>query len=241
VIVYPAIDLAGGECVRLRQGDFDAKTVYARDPLERARAFQREGAAWLHVVDLDGARDGKAAQTETILAIARETAMNVQVGGGVRDAEQIETLLSGGVDRVVFGSVAVEAPDRACAWLGRFGADRLVLALDVRVEDGVPFPATRGWTAASEMPLWDWLEAYRDSGLAHVLVTDIARDGTFAGPNVDLYREIVRRFPDVELLASGGVSGLADVHALGRVPVAGVVVGKALYEGRLTLAEALAC
>lgn len=241
MIIYPAIDLSEGECVRLYQGDFGSKTVYARDPLVPAREFQRAGAEWLHVVDLDGARRGAASQTEAILALARGTDLKMQVGGGIREATQIETLLNGGVDRVVVGSRAVDAPSEVRDWLSAFGPDGLVLAFDVRMKRGVPFPSTHGWQTKSTTPLWDILAEYQGSGLRHVLCTDIERDGTLAGPNRALYGEIRRRCPELQVLASGGVSTLVDLRSLKRLRLAGTIVGKALYEKRFALSEALAC
>jgi len=241
VIIYPAIDLSGGECVRLYQGDFASKTVYSREPLECAREFQRAGAEWLHVVDLDGARVGAAAQTKTILGLARGTDLKVQVGGGIREPTQIETLLHAGVERVVVGSRAVDAPSEVREWLSAFGPDGLVLAFDVRLKRAVPFPATRGWQTETTTSLWDLLAGYEGSGLRHVLCTDIERDGTLRGPNTELYAEIRQRFPKLDVLASGGVSALADLRALKRISVAGAIVGKALYEKRFALSEALAC
>ena len=241
MIIYPAIDLSRGECVRLYQGDFASKTVYSREPLERAREFQRAGAEWLHVVDLDGARDGAASQTETILGLARGTELKMQVGGGIREATQIETLLKAGVDRVVVGSRAVDAPSEVRGWLSAFGPDVLVLAFDVRMKQGVPFPATHGWQKESTTSLWDILAGYQGSGLRHVLCTDIERDGTLGGPNTELYGEIRRRCPELEVLASGGVSALVDLRTLKRLRLAGAIVGKALYEKRFALSEALAC
>lgn len=241
MIIYPAIDLSGGECVRLYRGDFGSKTVYSHQPLETARAFERGGAEWIHVVDLDGAREGSASQTETIFEIARGTGLSLQVGGGIREASQVETLLNGGIDRVVVGSRAVEAAAETRGWLAEFGPERIVLAFDVRLKDGVPVPAIRGWQTDSNASLWDVLGEYQGSGLRHVLCTDIDRDGTLVGPNTDLYRELRWRFLGMEVLASGGVSGLDDLRALQRVRADGVVVGKALYEERFTLSEALEC
>lgn len=241
MIIYPAIDLARGECVRLHQGDFASKKVYSREPLEVARGFERDGGRWVHVVDLDGARDGSASQTEAVLALVRETSLAVQAGGGIREGAQIEVLLSGGVERVIVGSRAVEAPEETRAWLAEFGSERLVLAFDVRVRDGVPFPATRGWQTDGTASLWDVLGGFEGSGLRYLLCTDIERDGTLGGPNTALYREIRWRFLGIDVLASGGVSELEDLRALKRVPVAGAIVGKALYENRFTLSEALKC
>lgn len=239
MIVFPAIDLSDGACVRLSQGDFDRKIVYAQDPLAVARGFRAAGAEWLHVVDLDGARDGRSAQTETILRLARDSGLNLQVGGGIREKEQLERLLSGGAARVVIGSRAIESPSIVERWLGDVGSDRLVLAFDVRCRDGGYVPATRGWQEESEISLWDLLSVYEGSVLRHVICTDIERDGMLEGPNLVLYREMLERFPALDVLASGGVSSLEDLAKLNETGVGGVIVGKALYEERFSFSETL--
>lgn len=243
--VIPAIDLSEGACVRLYKGDFAASTEYSRDPLEVARGFESAGAERLHVVDLDGARDGRSRQTSLVRRLVAETGLEVQVGGGIRTEGQVESLLEDGVARVVVGSLSVEAPDDVARWIRRHGRERIVLALDVRLRDGVPRLATRGWRQDTDASLWDLLERYAsgdaDSRPAHVLCTDIDRDGTLEGPNLSLYGEMKRRHPEIGLIASGGVSSLADLRALRGLPVAATVVGKALYEERFGLGEALHC
>ena len=242
MIVYPAIDLRQGKCVRLQQGRFDQVTTYADDPLAVARAYAAEGAAWLHVVDLDGAKDGNAAQTDLILRIAAEVGLKVQTGGGIRSEKQIQAYLDGGVARVVIGSLALTNPGLVGAWLGEFGRDRIVLALDVRpAEDGSWHVATHGWQKDSGKTLTAVIDEFGVASLRHLLCTDVARDGLLAGPNLALYQEIRSAYPGLELQASGGVASLDDLQVLKAAGVAGVVVGKALYEKRFTLAEALAC
>jgi len=242
VIVYPAIDLRQGKCVRLQQGRFDQVTTYADDPLAVARACAAEGAAWLHVVDLDGAKDGNAAQTDLIRRIVAESGLKVQTGGGIRSEQQIQGYLDGGVARVVIGSLALTNPGLVGAWLGEFGRDRIVLALDVRpAEDGSWHVATHGWQKDSGKTLAAVVDEYGVASLRHLLCTDVARDGLLAGPNLALYQEIRSAYPGIELQASGGVASLEDLAALKATGVAGVVVGKALYERKFTLAEALAC
>jgi len=242
VIVYPAIDLRQGKCVRLQQGRFDQVTTYADDPLAVARAYAADGAAWLHVVDLDGAKDGNAAQTDLILRIAAESGLKVQTGGGIRSEKQIQAYLDGGVARVVIGSLALTNPGLVGAWLGEFGRDRIVLALDVKgAEDGSWHVATYGWQKDSGKTLAAVVDDYGAANLRHLLCTDVARDGLLAGPNLALYQEIRSAYPGLELQASGGVASLDDLAALKAAGVAGVVVGKALYEKKFTLAQALAC
>jgi phosphoribosylformimino-5-aminoimidazole carboxamide ribotide isomerase len=241
MIVYPAIDLRHGMCVRLTQGRFDQATIYAEDPLTVAREFAAAGAAWLHVVDLDGAKDGNAAQTDLIKRIATESGLKVQTGGGIRSEHQINAYLGGGIARVVIGSLALTNPGLVATWLDRFGRDRIVLALDVKPADDRWHVTTHGWQKDSGKTLFEVIDEYGAAYLRHLLCTDVARDGLLAGPNVALYREIHTRYPRLAVQASGGVAGIADLAALREAGAAGAVVGKALYEGRLTLAEALAC
>jgi phosphoribosylformimino-5-aminoimidazole carboxamide ribotide isomerase len=237
--LIPAIDLRGGRCVRLLQGRFDAETVYAVDPLEVLDRYLALGARQIHVVDLDGAREGSQANRSAIARIAaRAPAGGVQVGGGVRSRAVVDELLALGVARVVIGSVAVTAPDEVALWLRDPGAERIVLAFDVRLDEGgTPRLATHGWERQTETSLWDAVERYLPAGLQHVLCTDVARDGAMSGPNLALYAEAVRRFPGIDWQASGGVSRAADLHALAATGVAAVISGRALLEGRLVAEE----
>lgn len=234
--VIPAIDLLNGGVVRLYKGDFDQVTRYAQDPLELARRYLAAGLTRLHAVDLDGAKTGDPVNLPVIEAFAA-TGLRVQAGGGIRDADRLEQLLAAGADRAVVGSVAVQSPDEVIGWIETVGAARVVLAFDVRIEQGTPVPQTHGWTRASNVTLWDLLELYLAVGARDVLCTDIARDGTLEGPNVKLYAECAQRYPDVRFIASGGVSNAADLPALAATGAAGVVSGKALLDGRLTLEE----
>lgn len=237
---FPAIDLQNGQCVRLAQGDFNAATVYEADPLRQALRFAEAGARWVHVVDLDGARDEKSKQGSIVAAIAKSAPLKVQVGGGLRDIETAERLLGMGATRVVIGSLAVTNPMLTRTMMERLGGERVVLALDVRLnEAGEPEVLTKGWQAGSQRLLWDIVDAYLSSGLKTVLCTDVSRDGMMTGPNLDLYRAFVSRWSGLDLLASGGVRDLSDVFALREVGVAGVIAGKAIYEGRLDVAEAV--
>jgi len=239
--IFPAIDLKGGECVRLTQGKFDAVTVYSADPAAQAAAFAAAGARWLHVVDLDGAKAGAVRQIDTIAKIVKASPLQVQAGGGIRDEKAIEGLIGAGVRRVVIGSLAVSDRPRVEGWLRKYGSDRIVLAFDVRDDGKGPEILTHGWQEGSRVSLWDILESYdRAVPLKSVLCTDIARDGMLTGTNFELYRLMRQRRPDLEVLASGGVGALAELRPLKDAGIAGVIVGKALYEGRFTLSEALA-
>jgi phosphoribosylformimino-5-aminoimidazole carboxamide ribotide isomerase len=241
MIIYPAIDLRQGHCVRLSQGRFDQVTTYADDPLTVAREYAAAGATWLHVVDLDGAKDGNAAQTELVKRIAADSGVKVQTGGGIRSEDQINTYLGAGISRVVIGSLALTNPGLVATWLDRFGRDRVVLALDVKPNIDGWHVTTHGWQKTSGKTLFDVIDEYGAAYLRHLLCTDVARDGLLGGPNVALYREIRTRYPKLAVQASGGVASLADLAALKETGVAGTIVGKALYEGKLALAEALQC
>lgn len=238
MLLIPAVDLHGGRCVRLLHGDFSAETRYDVEPQALVEHYRDLGARWLHVVDLDGARDGKQANREIILALARLPAMHLQVGGGIRDSSSIDTLLHGGAARVVIGSAAVTNPDQVRMWLRRFGAEAITLAFDVRLDEGnVPRCTTHGWQLQTAISLWQALDAYRGSGLKHVLCTDVARDGAMTGPSLDLYREALRRFPDIEWQASGGVRSSADLTALAEVGAVAAICGRALLEEEISLGE----
>jgi len=238
VLILPAIDIRQGRVVRLLHGRFDAETEYGDDPVAQARAFADGGAEWVHVVDLDGAKEGAVRQTETIAALAGVA--RVQAGGGVRTRGDVDVLLAAGVARVVVGSVAVADPATIHEWAGVFGTERLTVALDVTTAGGEPSVLARGWQSDSGVSLWAALEALGVS-VRHVLVTDVARDGAMSGPNLPLIAEIRRRRPDLALQASGGVGSLADLRALAALGATGAIVGRALYEGAFTLSEALSC
>ena len=238
MLLIPAIDLRQGRCVRLLKGDFGAETRYDLEPHELLGRYRALGASWLHVVDLDGAKDGVLANRSIILALASQPAVNVQVGGGVRSTGTIDDLLRRGIERVVIGSAAIERPAEVTGWIARFGPEHVCLALDVRLDaGGVPRVRTRGWTAGGATSLWDALEPFRAVGLRHVLCTDIDRDGALAGPNLELYAEALKRRPDLAWQASGGVRDAADLAALARIGVDAAVSGKALLEERMTPEE----
>jgi phosphoribosylformimino-5-aminoimidazole carboxamide ribotide isomerase len=233
MLLVPAIDLRDGRCVRLLHGDFAQETRYAVDPVELAVQYRDLGARWLHVVDLDGAKRGMPVNLPLIRRMRDAARIDVQLGGGLRTRGSLEQALEVAT-RAVIGSLAVSDPELVASWLAELGPDRVTLALDVRVEpDGTPLIATHGWTRASTLTLAAALDRYATAGLRHVLCTDIARDGALTGPNVELYRDCVRRWPAIEFQASGGVRDLADLTALTTAGVAATVSGKALLEGRL--------
>jgi len=238
--ILPAIDLLDGRCVRLMHGDFSRCKFYEPDAGRLASDYAAQGAEWLHVVDLAASRDGPKADTRPLLRLLGSATQSVQTGGGVRVADDVQLRLDHGASRVVVGSVCVAQPKQFAEWLGQFGPDQLVAALDVTIDDeGVPWPRTHGWTRPAEQSLWELLDFYVDKGLRHVLCTDIGRDGALAGPNLDLYRELASRYPELEFQASGGVSGLHDLRQLATTGAASVIVGKALLEGCFTVEEAI--
>lgn len=241
MLLYPAIDLHRGHVVRLYQGDFAQEQRYALDPVELAKAYAAAGARWLHVVDLDGARSGHPAHLDVIARICRETALSVQTGGGARSEAALDALYAAGVARVVVGSLAVTDPTRVIGWLERYGPERITLALDALADEwGIWHVQVAGWTAPAPLTLNDALTRYAAHGARHILSTDISRDGTLAGPNLALYRELASRWPAIAVQASGGVGTLDDLAALEQVGARGVVIGKALLDGRFTLDQALA-
>lgn len=235
MILYPAMDLMGGKVVRLRQGRFNDATSYTDDPAQALRSFAEAGAEWTHIVDLDGARAGEPMQHELVAKLAAATPLKLQVAGGFRTREQIARMFDAGVERVVIGSLAVKQPETVAGFLSEFGPDRITLSLDVRVIDGTPMVAVSGWTEDSGRSLWDVAALYPQA--VHLLLTDIGRDGMLEGPNFALYEEAGRRLPRLRVQASGGVSAVGDLDQL---TTDGAIVGKALWEGRIRLEDALA-
>lgn len=238
--IFPAIDLRHGNCVRLTQGDFSQATIYDNDPVKMAQKFVAAGAQWLHMVDLDGAKAGLMQQFDLIASVAQAVPLKVQVGGGIRDEETIQKLLEAGIKRVVIGSLAVKDAPLVQSWLKKFGPDKIVLAFDVKINaDNEPEILTHAWQSGSQQSLWSILESYKESGLRTVLCTDVGRDGMLSGPNIILYRAIQQHQPQLEILASGGVGELGDLMDLARLGVAGAITGKAIYEGKINLADAI--
>jgi phosphoribosylformimino-5-aminoimidazole carboxamide ribotide isomerase len=238
--LIPAIDLLDGRCVRLRHGDFDQVTFYEFDPLEKAKEYHRDGAEWLHVVDLAASRDGSDADTGPLFELLGAAPQKVQTGGGVREADDVEARLTAGASRVVIGSVCASDPALFGRWLERFGPDQLVAALDVRFDAaGIPVPRIHGWTEAASRDLYDLLDELSGRGLKHVLCTDISRDGDMSGPNGLLYQLLVARYPRLQIQASGGVSSLEDLLMARASGAAGVITGKALLDGIFTVEQAL--
>ena len=235
--IIPAIDLHEGKCVRLYKGDFDKVTRYSDQPLDIARLYAGMNVEDLHIVDLDGARTGSQQNAHVVRHLCAGTALSVQLGGGIRRGEDVRQWLDNGVARCVVGSVAVTEPESVAAWFDEFGAERIVLALDVTIDEAGPLLATHGWTKASGHSLWDVMDRYASIGARHLLCTDIGRDGAMSGPNFDLYGKILTRYPDVCLQASGGVRDIADLERLRSLGVPAAITGKALLDGKISTAE----
>ena len=238
--VIPAIDLRGGRVVRLKQGDYAQQTTYEFDPRTLARSYADAGAEWLHLVDLDGARGGSLDNLAVIEAIAGD-GMRIQAGGGVRSEADVQRLFGAGVSRVVLGSLAIREPELVSGWLAAYGAERFTLALDTLQRDGQWTLPSAGWTEAESRTLDDLAPWYAARGAKHLLCTDIHRDGMLAGFNLELYRYLAETVPVLAVQASGGVRSLDDICAAREAGARGVILGRALLEGRFTVQEALAC
>lgn len=239
MLIIPAIDIIGGRCVRLLQGDFDEATRYG-DPYEQLTEFERAGAAWAHIVDLDGAKSGARRQTPLIARLASSSRLRLQCGGGVRSRDDLLALFDAGAVRIVIGSIAAKAPADVIRWIEEFGPEKICCAFDVRAGgDGAYCVAVHGWTRSGGILLDDALAAFPPGWLKHALVTDISCDGALAGPNIDLLTSVVAMRPDLCLQASGGVSSIADLDALRDAGAGAAIIGRALYERKLTLEEAL--
>ena len=239
--IIPAIDLRNSQCVILYKGDFKQQTVYANDPIRIAKQFEAQGAEYIHIVDLDGAKNQQVTQANMIHQIVKETKVKVQTGGGIRNLEQINMLLNAGVERVIIGSIAVKEPKQIQAWLQYFGNEKIVAAFDIKIIDNVPMLVTAGWQDQSQISLWDILKAYQKTNLKYMLCTDIDCDGTLTGPNFLLYKELISRHPELSIQASGGITSVNDIRDLKTLGVHDVIIGKALYENKLVLKEVFQC
>lgn len=226
--------------MRLYKGDFARVTEYSDDPVAVARDFSTLQVRELHIVDLDGARTGSQENQELVGKLCANTGLSVQLGGGIRNVDTVTDWLQRGVARCVIGSLAVTEPGLVADWMAEFGAGRIVIALDVSIDESGPVVATHGWTRSSGVSLWDCIDALADAGMQHLLCTDISRDGAMSGPNFDLYADIVRRYPQLDLQASGGVRNAADLERLRDLEIPAAITGKALLDGRISAAEVAA-
>ena len=231
--LIPAIDIIGGQCVRLTKGDYDQKTVYRNSPAEVAKEIEEIGFKRLHVVDLDGAKSKHIVNEQVLKTITSKTQLTVDFGGGIKTDEDIEKAFAAGASMVTIGSIAVTNPDLFMGWLEKYGADRIILGADVRHGK----ISINGWKEDSTEDLLPFLRRYVDAGVRNVLCTEISKDGTLAGPAVELYQSMMAAYPELHLIASGGVSSIDDIKALEAAGIPAVVFGKAIYEGKINLNE----
>ena len=230
--LIPAIDIIDGKCVRLTKGDYEQKTIYGK-PLDMALEFERLGFKRLHVVDLDGAKSKHIVNDAVLKAITTETSLTVDFGGGIKTDEDLEKAFAAGAKMVTVGSIAVTKPELFMGWLDKYGAERMILGADVRHGK----ISINGWKEDSNEDLLPFLKKYIDAGVKNVLCTEISKDGTLAGPAIDLYKRVMDAYPELHLIASGGVSSKADIEVLDAASIPAVVFGKAIYEGRINLKE----
>ena len=231
--LIPAIDIIGGQCVRLTKGDYDQKTVYRDSPAEVAKEFEKIGFKRLHVVDLDGAKSKHIVNSEVLRHITTDTQLIVDFGGGIKTDEDIEKAFAAGASMVTIGSIAVTAPELFMGWLEKYGAERIILGADVRHGK----ISINGWKEDSSEDLLPFLKKYIDAGVRNVLCTEISKDGTLSGPAIELYQSMMAAYPELHLIASGGVSSIDDIKALETAGIPAVVFGKAIYEGKINLNE----
>ena len=230
--IIPAIDIIDGKCVRLTKGDYSTKKVYNEDPLEIAKEFEGNGIQYLHLVDLDGARSGKIINHKVLSEIASKTALTIDFGGGLKSDSDLKIAFDSGATQITGGSIAVKDRDTFINWLDQFGAERIILGADYKDR----MIATNGWEEGSELDVLDFIQGYEARGVRSVISTDIAKDGMLQGPSLELYKEILEK-TNVELIASGGVSNMQDLYALKELGCNGAIVGKAIYEGNISLKE----
>lgn len=231
--IIPAIDLIEGKCVRLSQGDFSQKKIYSENPLAAAKEFEAAGLKRLHIVDLDGAKNGRVTNLEVLENIARNTGLTIDFGGGIKTDEDIESVFAAGAQMASIGSVAVKEPEKFFSWLERYGSQKILLGADVR--DGKL--AVDGWQTATELEIVPFLKSCFEKGARQVFCTDISRDGLLQGSANELYKDVLTNLPALNLIASGGVSCLRDIAELEEIGCSGVIVGKAIYEGKIKIAE----
>ncbi len=231
--IIPAIDLIEGKCVRLTQGDYAQKTIYNEDPLSVAQMFEDAGLQHLHLVDLDGAKQKKVVNLKVLERIATHTRLHIDFGGGVQSDEDIEKVFGAGAKQITGGSIAVRNPEMFEKWLQKYGADKIILGADVKNEQ----IAISGWEEVSQLPILTFLKKYQEKGVKYVICTDISKDGLLQGTAKELYQKIQAHFPDLQLIASGGVASIQDVKDLAQQGLAGVIIGKAIYENKIKLKE----
>lgn len=233
MFIIPAIDLIEGKCVRLTQGDYAQKKIYNEDPLEVAKQFEGAGLQRLHLVDLDGAKQGRIINHKVLERIATKTQLWIDFGGGLKSDDDLRIAFEAGAKQVTGGTIAVKNPDTFLGWLEQFGSDKIILGADVKDEK----IAVSGWLETSDLDLLDFLQKYINQGITHCICTDISKDGLLQGSSAMLYEKVIGRFDSLKLIASGGVSGIADLENLRDIGCFGAIVGKAIYEQKVTLKE----
>ncbi len=238
MLIIPAIDLQQGQCVRLRKGQFDELSIYDQTPITLAQSYALQGAKRLHIVDLDGAKDGTIQQLELIKAM-RGADLKLQVGGGIRSLETAKRCLESGIDQLVIGSIAVTDPDLTAQIINYAKAERIILAFDVQIENNIPKAAIHGWQTATDNSLWDLVRYYQQQGITQILCTDIASDGMMNGPNFWLYEEALAHFPHMQWQASGGIRDVNDLEKLSSMGLAAAILGRMLYESDFNLSSYL--
>ena len=231
--IIPAIDIIDGKCVRLSKGDYDTKKIYNQNPLEVAKEFEVAGIRRLHVVDLDGAKAGHIINYKTLEAIAGKTSLVVDFGGGLKTSEDLRIAFESGAQMITGGSIAVKNPEEFTSWIGAYGADKIILGSDVKDKK----IAVTGWLEDTDEELMPFLKGYIGKGISKTICTDISKDGMLQGPATELYKEIMQEFPDLYLIASGGVSNIEDIEKLDEANIPAVIFGKAIYEGKIQINE----
>jgi len=231
--IIPAIDIIGARCVRLEQGDYDRQKSYSGDVVGVAESYEKAGVRRLHIVDLDGAKQAYPQNLATLEKVAGATKLDIQYGGGIKSEEALEAVFAAGASRAICGSIAVTEPEKFRAWLKRFGPSKIILGADIK-EGKV---ATHGWLKSSTVGVEEIIDAFAPDGLSQVICTDISKDGMLQGPSFELYDSLQRRYPAIDITVSGGISSFADIERLDAMNLRSVIVGKAIYEGKITLAE----
>ncbi|MEP6682733.1 MAG: 1-(5-phosphoribosyl)-5-[(5-phosphoribosylamino)methylideneamino]imidazole-4-carboxamide isomerase [Parafilimonas sp.] len=231
--IIPAIDIIDGKCVRLSQGDYGTKKVYNESPVEVAKEFEANGIQRLHMVDLDGAKQGKIINLKTLQTIASQTKLKIDFGGGIKTIEDVESVLNAGATFINIGSIAVKQPLLIESWIVTFGADKILLGADVK-DDNIMI---NGWQQSADINIINYISAYINCGIGKIFCTDISKDGLLQGTSIDLYKKILKAFPQLHLIASGGVTSTDDIEQLKEIGCSGVIIGKALYERRIQLHE----
>lgn len=233
ITIIPAIDIISGKCVRLEQGDFRSKKVYDSDPLSVAQNFEQQGIKRLHLVDLDGAREKRIININILEQVAKKTTLKIDFGGGIQSDEDAQIAFDCGADQITAGTIAVKNKEMVLSWLKKYGSEKIILGADVRKQK----ISISGWQEDTEIGLFSFLQEYQQVGIIYAICTDIEEDGLLRGPAINLYKEIKKRLPDIYLIASGGVSRLEDIELLQKLKINGVIIGKAIYEGKIKLED----